>query len=427
MAICLPSDPKESTYEDLVTACLIGLGFFVEANLHLRDGTSEILELDVVATPVSEPVKNTILFDAKSGKPGASDLFKMYGWRTYLKIPKACIVRPGSPDLAKQQSLTKLAQQTQVHFVTVNLEDFDLSCFPSKSFDLPEEYRDLVIGNAWYGRMGKRICMKEFNIAAKQSDIQTWQLAKSYRWAIEQSFFEPDPLHRVGSIYSAYKASPKISGRLISELASSNSLSPSEIWNKVSDTSEYPAVQFCLMIENTARLRILKNCLMHVNREQTTKSNKWESISRFIQEQSMPKSFVQGLKTIESYEFKNNIPFFWQFFIEVFGGFYNKTNPAEIEILSICTGVPAQHIPFCLSLYEKFFPMPKGWFFTVKDEIEVMKHIPAIYRGTGAFLRKSLFDAHMQAMYKKTDWLLSKWHNALYDILKPELRADENN
>ncbi len=38
-------------YEDLVSATLLGLGYFTETSIKLKEGTSEVLELDAVATP----------------------------------------------------------------------------------------------------------------------------------------------------------------------------------------------------------------------------------------------------------------------------------------------------------------------------------------------------------------------------------------
>ena len=75
MTVRLPKDPKDDQYEDLITACILGLGYFVESNLHLREESTEVLELDVVATPVDDPRTGTVLLEAKSG----SSRYEMVG------------------------------------------------------------------------------------------------------------------------------------------------------------------------------------------------------------------------------------------------------------------------------------------------------------------------------------------------------------
>jgi len=424
MPIRLPSEPRESTYEDLIAACLTGLGFFVEANLHLRDETTEILELDVVATPVISPLDDVLLVDAKSGKTGIADIFKMFGWRIFLGIPRACIVRPTAPDSSKLRSLVKLGSETSVHVATVNLKDFDLSCFPSKSVEIPDELRDKVIGNSWYGRMGKRLCLQAFTQFTKRSDLTSTAMARDYRWAIEQSFFARQPLERARAVYDAYQSAAGITGVVIDELAGKSDTSSTALWDQVRDTNERKAVQFCLMMEHTARLRIVKNSLIHLIQQENAGGTKEDALRWLLDEWSMPASCQRGMALLQKNEFRNHIPFLWQLFIEVFGGFYCLTEPCDVQVLSECTGIPAEHIPECLDLYGQFFPNSSGWFMTAKNELRIMKNVPAVYHGTGAFLRDSLFKSGEYAKkIPRMAWLVGKWHNALYSILEPELKT----
>lgn len=424
MAIRLPSDPRESSYEDLISACLTGLGFFVEANLHLRDDTTEILELDVVATPVVNPLKDVLLLDAKSGKTGIADIFKMFGWRVFLGIPRACIVRPTPPDPTKVRSLVKLGSETSVHVATVNLKDFDLSCIPSKSLVMPDALRDKVIANAWYGRIGKRLCIQDFTQFSKQPGLTSPVRAKEYRWAIEQSFFARQPLERARAVYDAYQSAAGITGVVIDELASKSSASSTSIWDQVRDTHERKAVQFCLMMEHTARLRIVKNSLIHLIQRESAGGTKDEAFRWLLDEWAMPASCQNGMARLQNHEFRNRIPFLWQLFIEVFGGYYCLTDTCDVQLLSDCTGIPVGQIPECLDLYGEFFPNSGGWFMTAKGELRIMKNVPAVYHGTGAFLRDSVFGSGEYAKrIPQMAWLVARWHNALYAILEPELKA----
>lgn len=448
MTIQLPQDPKAETYEDLIAACLTGLGFFIEANLHLRDQSTEVLELDVVATPVTNPLNETLLLDAKSGKSGIADMFKMFGWRSFLHIPKACVVRSQPPDRHRVKAMKKLAKETAVHVATVNLDDFDLDCFPSVSIDMPQKILDAIIPAAWYGRMAKRLCLREFITLTKRNDITSASVAKEYRWAIEQSFFVRLPIDRAKAVYDAYMNTPGITGRIVDEIAEAEDASADGIWDQIRDSKNHPALQFSLMMEHTARLRIVKNAMIHLLQRQadqslrrkkapkkhTKKKTKLPAFKRLtkedlkwlVHEWGMPDSFRNGLKKLRTHRHRERIPFLWQLFIEVFGGFYCLRDDCDLQVLSDATEIPVDDVVECLELYETFFPVTNGWFFETKGELRIMKMVPAVYHGTGVFVRDFLFgkeeyDKHIPSM----TFLRAKWNNALYGILESELKSSD--
>ncbi len=71
---------------------------------------------------------------------------------------------------------------------------------------------------------------------------------------------------------------------------------------------------------------------------------------------------------------------------------------------------------------EKSVAVP-NYLFTAKDELRRMKMVPAVFRGTGAFVRKNLHDtANYSDLYPQMGWLIGKWHNALYGTLEPDLK-----
>ncbi len=426
MAIQLPSEPREASYEDLITACLTGLGFFVEANLHLREETTEILELDVVATPVENPIEGVLLLDAKSGKTGIADIFKVFGWRTFLNIPNGCIVRPIEPDENRKPAIAKLSRETSVHVATVNLKNFDLACIPLQSVAIAEDTRDKLIENAWYGRIGKRLCIQDFTQFTKREDLKSSAKARTYRWAIEQSFFARQPLERARAVYDAYQAAAGVTGIVIDELVGASGLKAKDVWDQPRDTKDRKAIQFCMMMEHTARLRVVKNALIHLIQKENGGGTNEEAFHRMVDEWAMPMSYRNGMALLQKHEFRSRIPFLWQLFIEVFGGYYCLNNPCDIQALSECTEIPEGSILECLDLYDVFFPTSKGWFFSVKNELRIMKNIPAVYHGTGAFLRQSLYgDGVYAKRIPHSAWLLNKWHNALYSVLEPELKLVE--
>lgn len=423
MPIKLPLTPKKETYEDLITACLVGLGYFVEANLHLRDNTTEILELDVVATPIKSPVDGVILFDAKSGKSGLADVFKLFGWRTFLQIPKACVVRPQSPDDDKIDAFRSVERQTNVSTATVNLDDFDLSCFESQQDDLGDDVRDVIIAQAWLGRIGKRLCIQAFTPLTKRQDLKLSAVARDYRWAVEQSFFVRRPLDRARAIYKAFHNAGCITGRIIEEMASlDKKKAPDSIWNEIRDTANRKELQFCLMLEHTARLRVIKNSLIHLIEREAHGESKTMVTESLFAEWTMPRSFRDGIARMQECEYRNRLPYLWQLFIEVFGGFYSLKSEGDLQLLSSATGIPLRDVANCIHMYEVFFPTPNGWFYDKKGEIRIMKNVPTVYHGTGALLRQTLFSTPSYVkMHSKAGWLVHKWGQALQSMLEPEL------
>lgn len=137
-----------------------------------------------------------------------------------------------------------------------------------------------------------------------------------------------------------------------------------------------------------------------------------------------PASFRAGLNALKGHPQRTKIPRLFQVFIEVFGGFYRLGDDADLNHLSACTGIPKDEVVPCLELFNSFFPIPNGWFVTAKDEICLMKMVPAVFRGTGAFLRSNLCgENNYEKLYPNMGWLVSKWHNALYHTLESHLKV----
>jgi hypothetical protein len=171
----------------------------------------------------------------------------------------------------------------------------------------------------------------------------------------------------------------------------------------------------------------VKNALLHVLDKEAKPPPKadpkkidWSAFADWM----MPESFKTGLAALKNHPHRARIPHLFQVFIEVFGGFYRLGDDSDLNHLSICTGIPKDDVVPCLELFDGFFPISKGWFLTVKDELRLMKMVPAVFRGTGAFLRGNLHgEDNYSKLYPKMGWLVSKWHNALYCILEPHLKA----
>jgi hypothetical protein len=256
LTIALPKKPKGDDYEGLVSAYLIALGYFIETNLHLREGTVEILELDIIATSAVDPLKNVLLLDAKSGKSGFADIFKMYGWMQYLRISKGGVVRTSPPDLDKHDAMETVKTATNVHVATVDISSgtFDHACLEDASLPMPSKIRAHMLLAGWYGRIAQRKCLRAFIDFTKSvgDGVAEVKAATDHRWAVEQAFLARTPIKRASGLYAAYTASPNMTGALVQHLSGGDAGKEEEEWEKVRDSPERPALQYSLMMENAA-------------------------------------------------------------------------------------------------------------------------------------------------------------------------------
>lgn len=424
MTVRLPEDPREADYEDLVASCLLGLGFFIETSLTLREETTEVLELDVVATSAADPLNHSVLVDTKSGGGGGfKDVFKMFGWMTYLKMQRGLVIRSREIESGEVEAMARVAARTNVEVLCFNPALDDVSSLPDAPISMPETVRNQLIASAWWGRIGQRVCLKAFRSFVRSSDSASAETARAYKLAVDNSFFARTPLIRAKRLYSAYSDAPQMTSLVVDDLAGGDADKARTVWDNARGSSARQPVQYCMMLENRARLGILKNALLHVLQHETEGKTPDRARRRLIAS-ILPESFQKGLAWLASHPARMSVPLLMQVFIEVFGGFYQRGKPEELDLLSTASGVPVDQVEDCLAAFDRLFPLDKGWFFE-KDGLRQMKAVPAIYRGTGAWLRKDLYDIEDYDDYSNgMGWLLDRWHNAIYGILEPELGVD---
>ena len=170
----------------------------------------EILELDVVASPVSSEFLNRILVDAKKSSAGFADLFKIYGWRTFLRIPCGCIVH-GSAMLEHEIAAFKQVCPK----IAVHANGFEpgaplpLDSVPVLNGNATENIRRAAYVVGWYQLIADRLVLEDFRACRKQNpDDDLFARAREYRRACQLAFFEADPFRRVELLYNAYKNDP---------------------------------------------------------------------------------------------------------------------------------------------------------------------------------------------------------------------------
>ncbi len=91
IAARLPDQPKSREYEELVGAAYQLAGMYVERGI-VRRSTVDLFELDAVVTDYSKHPPEECIVEAKSGKWGSSDLFRLRGLQDHLGAPSANLV-----------------------------------------------------------------------------------------------------------------------------------------------------------------------------------------------------------------------------------------------------------------------------------------------------------------------------------------------
>ena len=103
-----------------------------------------------------------------------------------------------------------------------------------------------------------------------------------------------------------------------------------------------------------------------------------------------------------------------------------RRRPTEQVCATLLTSVPKDQIVDALKILDTFFA-PEGGsvFYIQKGEILRMKMIPATVSGGGAFFRRIVFGIQdYNSKFPHMGWLVSQWHNALYQVLEPYLKKD---
>jgi hypothetical protein len=255
--------------------------------------------------------------------------------------------------------------------------------------------------------------------------VAPYENAKSYLFSTRAGFFQKEALARAETLYKAYFDNPKLSGALVEHIAQSKGADEDSIWKKVRDTHEYLDVQCIMDLESVARFVIVKNALDDAfergDEPPPTSHVEFEGLAIDLPRHDLPPKYFAGLDKMKKHEHGSKIPYLFEVFYTIFGGFLFVENQDELELLSQITNIPTDKLVECIRFMDDFFG---DFFFEIgKYKILCMKSVPAIIRGGGAFVRHDVFNLkRYDEKYGNAAWLLSRWHNATYRALEPHLK-----
>ena len=428
MALHLPENPTGEQFEDLLAAALRAHGYFTESRVRLRKRKHEVLELDVLATPLGGGPES--IFEAKKETPSFETIFKLYGQRLYLGIPAACLV--SLKPIAKQheQVFEKTAAEMGIAVCQHSPGGGTLDAVAPVKNGLDEPTRKLVTEAGWYGNIARRIAQAEFaSVTAANRKQPPYSTARDYCFAVESSVFTKTPLGRVERLYDGYRTAGGITGTLVEKIVNEEKVTAKSVWDEVDNTSSRLWLQFVEMVEHTARLTIMKNALQHLV---TTGSAKVDTMTFSfgghtgeVSGYFLPDRFVKALAKLHSHPHGPRVPYCLQFFLEAMGGMISLKDDRDTNLLAAASGIPPKEVLGCLGLYDEMFGREGwSWFYDTKGELRRLQLVPAFVRAIGSYLRTLLFELEdYDEMFPQMGWLLSRWHNAGYKILQPHLEA----
>ncbi len=431
MTISLPREPTGEQYEDLVAACLKVLGYFTETRVVLRENKKEVLELDVVATPVGKTSQNRQLFEAKKDAANFPSVFKLYGQRMYLGIENACLVSLRSCDRGYADAYEKVGGEIGVRLCHMPLDSGEVDDVAPFCNTLSRDLAGKAMQIAWYQQIGRRVAQASFvQECVSNRGSRLIEEARSYIMEVQQSFFQKTALDRAEALYSAYWASPNLVGQFVTQIASAEGISEQQIWGRLNDSGELLWLQYLMLVENTARICIIKNALDDVIERggpPPTVEVQFGDSTLHMPRHDLPPRFKKGLETMRGHQHALRLPYLFQVFVELLGGFLLLDNQTELQFVEDATGIPKSDILPSLAILDNFFAPPDGGtcFYKQKERLFCMKMIPGFVHGGGSFMRKVLLGIvdHYEEHVPVMGWLLGMWHNSLYSTLQPVLTA----
>jgi hypothetical protein len=424
MPIKLPTDPRGDQFEEAVSARIRASGYFTENRTVLDHDGRDILELDVVASPCTDEFLDRWLVDAKKDTAKFADMFKIFGWRTFLNIPRGCIVYGKGLEERDKAAFAEICPKLEVH-----TDHF----LPSAHHDLQQlrvlnptvtkEIRAILAQIGWYQMIADRLVLEEFRAVKKlHPDEPIFERVRQYRRACHLAFFEPEPLTRVVLLFEAFQNDSGITGAAANWQSLKDGVNAKDILERARDTHAYPWIQHIMALETRARILIMKYGI-EAGLEMERLGAHSVYYATLLNQAGISRNFRVGFEKARESRYRTQIPYILQVYTEVLGGFL--VDDIDRQLLGQIAGAPIEAVDEAFTLLDTFFPTQNGWHLNSR-ELRILKYTPGYLKGTGAFFRQSCRKLkEYEQIAPQQHWLLSKWHNAAYFILEKELKVEE--
>lgn len=396
----LSENPRGQELEDFVASHLISRGVYVETAVTHRD-PEDILELDIVWTDYATDPAVRHPIEIKSGDWSLSDLFKYYGWTQYLKLTPGQYICRRLPGRVSQESLHRLCDQLGIGLIHIEdlatVEDAlaPLALRAPATVWLPSLWRFTF----WAQRRFRKTLAVAIN---NHHGEESAKAAKRYEQLINDAvFFETDPRSRVEALFSAHMLHRKLAATMAQEIGNGvvdfEDPPQTRLFERALYHGEYLPVQAALYLAHKGRLAILKAAVdYHVTRDRGLLPEQKIRIFDMeidIGESQLYGGFVEAVERLAECPSFYRFPLFWQVFLFSWGGFIlEDRRDDEYRQLSDETGVAVNDMPTALDAFDLLFRNAAPWFRKpAGDARRVLKLMPAVFRGIGAYRRLGLY------------------------------------
>ncbi|WIY01254.1 restriction endonuclease [Amycolatopsis mongoliensis] len=427
-AIRLTDVPAAGTdLEDYVAALFHASGYYVEKSLVERD-PDDVLELDIVATRYTEKHPDSIIVEAKGGKWGYTDIFKVVGWMRYLHQARGAffVVRDQSKDVGR----VKL-RSSRMGVSFVHLDDFARASQIFEEAELGSPSSSAVV-NLWrFSSMVERKLVKNIHsdIKVRPEAIGPTEILRYHRLVNDGIFFTETHVETLEMLYGAYKDHPKLTLAAAQELQNGTydpnpALEQNALIREALIQGNHNILQSSLYAEHRARLAILRAavnlcCTYPGGYESSLESGSDEWNAYWL----LPQTFREALTWLSAQRNFHLYALFWQQFLWGWGGFYLRhIQETEFEWMSKYSGLPSADIPSALETFDRFFPMGKSSWITESNYTDIVqvKLMPMAFQGIGAHQRRQEYDdAKLEKIggigYTVTN--MKRWINLTVDFL----------
>lgn len=431
----LPDYPRETEFEEFISAYLQCSGAFVERQIHERE-PGDVLELDIVLTYLEKDRLLTRIAEVKSGAWGCRDVFTLAGWMRYLGVEEAILASLGGE--RDRDLVQPVAAKLGIGLAWLaNHEEASRELEPFlEGLTADEDDVSLWRFSYWLERaLDQRLRDLRRGSAERKGPAHLYEVHKT----LQSNLFALDMLTRTGALYGIFAREPHLAARWGNEETGRDfdedcDLVPQPVFKSVyyEDGPTPHDLDLATWIEHRMRLAILKNL---VDYELTRRARGDKEFNEIVIHglghdyrlvDTLPASFKTALETFAKRPHFHRYPVLWQWFLWVAGGFLLLDRLGdEYAWLGEKAGMPVAEVPRALEAYDVLFPTESGWFkdLSPNSHIQVLSMMPVPYQGIGANLRRIRY-AHEQSyeslklegVYTMND--LAKWNNNLVAYLQ---------
>ena len=354
----------------------------------------DVSDIDVVWTDYRIHPATPRPVEAKSKAWKLEDLFKFFGWITYLKLKRGQLAYVELPE--KFEKIERVAQRMGVELLRVDRENVDAS-FASLSLRDPAQP---FLPNLWrFSYWARSRYFKSLQEAIRQNTCpQSAMRAKEYRLLVNDAlFFESDPRDRLSMLLESHFSHQKLASTCAAEIERQEP----DFDNPPADTTAFKdalyygkhfPVQACFYLAHRARLYVIKAAvdthLAHVAGDISESTITFRGTELNLGLEIPSPRFEKAIEHFAKHDWFPLLPTFWQVFLWGWGGFILQDRlEQERAELAEQTGIPEGAVEEALTAFERFFGEKFRLVKPRSDTRRVLPLMPAAMRGIGGVQR----------------------------------------